>query len=336
MSQVWINRFAGLAITVSAVFSGGMLLAAAPRIEDNAGFFSPDTLEEANNLISRIYEKHTPPVDVAVVTKKTLPPRTQVDAAAEAIFRDRRVSGVLIFMTKSPHKIAVTVGRHTSKFFTKSDELRTAMISKFKTGNYNEGLLEGVKFLDRELVAGKTHQRTEQLRNVSTGKQTKVEENPGTRGSLASTEVQNESSGFPWWLKLLFFAGIVWIIFRVIGMLLRPKTPAMLPNQGMNPGINPGGFGGLSGGGWGSSIFGGLFGAVAGNYIYDKFFGSNHSTAYAGHNEQMAERDLGSQQDSGDVGSTSSESWGDSSSSDWGGGDSSDFSGGGDFGGGDW
>jgi uncharacterized protein len=143
---------------------------------------------------------------------------------------------------------------------------------------------------------------------------------------------------------------VVWIVIRLIGSLFRGGGGGgMMTGTGYSGGPMGGGpMVGGGGGGFFSSLLGGIFGAAAGNWMYDRFFGSSRDsqtfvssqpevrqtedTGYAGKDTYDNFNDT-SGGGGGDFGSGGDSGGGDTS----GGGDfgSGGDSGGGDFGGGD-
>jgi uncharacterized protein len=300
----------------------GAARAAVPTVEDRAGLFSAAAVQKANQIVDHIYRMTAPAKEVAVETLATLPSGVEADDEAAQRFKQRHLNGLLVLIVKNPHKLALTVGRATEERFRGGESMRNAMLSQFKRGDYDAGLLAGLRLAEADLI------------------RLFPADGAGAVGAVTRAERQqpvHESRGSGSWLwVLLLIAGggglILWLLHR------RQQEQRMVTGgphygDGYQAGAPPqAGWGGTAaptgGGGWVKPVVGGVAGAVAGNWLYDKFVrGDDSGTAHAaGHSDNAPS---GLPRDDGDVGETFGGSGG---GDDWG-GSSLDADGGG---GGDW
>lgn len=309
----------------------GWLLAAAtvvaadkPQVKDDAGFFTAETIKEANEIISAIKQKHK--LDLLVETVKE-PPEDRKAAFtgrdkgkafhewARERARAARVQGVYILICKDPGRIQVEVGDRTQKkAFTLAnrEELRKIMRENFEKKEFDKGLIAGVQYVQKKMADNLGKSAVPAPRQSSG-------ETAGT--AAADGRSAGERAGWSNIAGLICIGAVVVLGLWLIIGLIRSFT---------------GGGGGSSGGGGGgflTSLLGGLFGAAAGMWLYNHFFGGGASSAHAG----SADSGMASNEDTDysgagdDFGDSSSDSGGDDFGSSGGG---SDF-GGGDYGGGD-
>jgi uncharacterized membrane protein YgcG len=308
-------------------------------IEDGARFFSNEAITQAEQEIREIYKNTEPHKDVLVKTVTRLPEGNSAVTEAERLFRERRVGGVLVFIVKNPHRLVVTVGKETERYFTSKNAVKQAMLEGFKRRDYDAGLTSGVDILRRDLVAAFPV-------DVGTSSHRK-----GAAPFRDEAYAASGRSGSGWWILLIVVGGI-FLIWRFLRR--GSNSPTQFPlsqNPGMGPGGgfgNGGGFGG--GGGFGRGILGGVLGASGGNWLYDRFMNPHHNESLSDsrdYDRGTSARADEARNDDGVVGSSTEDSWssGDRREQDWesgsggtDGGDTSDF-GGGDSdsgGGGDW
>jgi uncharacterized membrane protein YgcG len=302
---------------------------------DNAGLFSATAVDTTNARIADFNAQTGK--EVVVYTTPSLDGAT-ADSAAERLFAQEQINGILIFISKTPKKIGVFPDRASRSFFPSgsTSAIRDAIAASFNDGNYDKGLETGVSLT---VNMYRSHLPS---RGVMT----------------APVTEHRQSGGFSMgWIFLFLIIVVAFLVLRAImRALFTPRMPMGGPmNAGPmgGPGYGPGygagpgygygpGWGGGGGGFW-SGLLGGLGGAWLGNEIFGQHniggagFGSAGfgGTDVGGGNQPDTS---GFQSDPGqiDMGNASSGDWGGGGDSGgWGGGDSGGgFGGGGDSGGG--
>ncbi len=224
-----------------------------------------------------------------------------------------RFTGLYIFMSRSPKKLVLipSKGNKNTLSGERLAEIRAAMLAQFRSNNYGEGLNLGLSQIGATFAKQAARPLAAQANN-----------------QVSAAPYETDAS--PFWQRILITLAIVFGclgLFRFIANLRRPRPP--LANNysaapyGGGQASGPGGYGG-GGGGMFQSIFGGIAGAMAGNWMYDKFFGqgSAHGTTHDqfGSSSLPGEEQSNQQQgwdydhSSGDF--SSGNDWGDSSGSD--------------------
>jgi uncharacterized membrane protein YgcG len=260
--------------------SAGRVHALTAEVRDEAGFFKPQTVAQANEVIKEIKQRYKK--DLLVDTVRHVPegkrreatsPDTDVKArffADWAIGRAREegVNGIYVLITREPGHVEVVVGNHTRTVFPDEDRrhLEHILLAHFREKEYDEGLLEAVRYV-RSALANEPR---------SGGAATPAgAEHPGLRGA--------DGAGWSLWhwlgLGLVVLLG-VWLLSAVIRALTGAGAqPA--PGGYTGPG-GPAGYGPASGGGgFFSSLLGSMFGAAAGSWLYDRFLGGQSAAAAA-------------------------------------------------------
>jgi uncharacterized membrane protein YgcG len=305
---------------------------------DNAHLLSPATISQINAKVGDFYaQTHK---EVVVDTEPQVDGTPQ--AAAERIFAQQQVNGVLIYVAKSPKTIGVIPDRAAARYFPSgsTSAIRDAIKSAFNSGDFNGGINNGVNLTLSEY---RSH-----LGSVRSPVNT-----------APAPSVRNETGGgfnmsIIWWLIALAV-----IFFIVRGIFRAMAGPRMYPpgygggggpmGGGYGPGYGGGGFGGGGGGFW-SGMLGGLGGAFLGNELFGnrgggEFNNPGQQAGFGGDGGQYGGGDAsGFQSDAGqsDMGNSSFGGFGDSGGGggwgDTGGGGGGDFGGGGggDSGGGGW
>ncbi len=140
--------------------------AVVPEVQDGAGFFKPETIAKANDLLAEMGKKHD--CDVLIDTYATVPAdkvasvkamdkeaRTRFfQEWAESRSKRRRVLGIYVLIAKEPAHLQIELGRESEKScFTKKDRgrLREILIDAFKKKEFDRGLLEGIEYLSKTL-----------------------------------------------------------------------------------------------------------------------------------------------------------------------------------------
>jgi uncharacterized protein len=319
---------ATLALTLA-----GVVAAAAPAfardsyVVDNAGLFSAATIASLNQKIGDFNaQTHK---EVFVDTEPTVGAAT-AQAAAERIFAQQQVNGVLIYIAKSPKTVGVVPDRTAQRYFPSGSTaaIRTAIVNGFNSGNFDGGITNGV---DLTLNMYRSHIGTVRTSYAQ---------------PVAVTETRSDTGGgfqMHWILWLIVLA----VIFFIIRGIFRAMSgPRMMPpgygggpgpmGYGGGPGYGPG-YGGGYGGGGGGSFFSGLLGGLGGAFLGNELFGNRGNETIIEPGQQAGiGGDLGGNAYGGDQSGFQSDpgqaDMGNSSFGGWGGGDSG---GGGGWGGGD-
>ena len=321
------------ALVIAAGASVAPAMARDSFVLDNAHLLSASTTSAINAKVSDFSaQTHK---EVFVDIEPTLDGTPQ--AAAERVFAQQQVNGVLIFIAKSPKTIGVVPDRAASKFFPSgtTSAIRTAIASAFNSGDFNGGVTNGV---DLALSTYRSHLGAVRVH--------------ANAAPVAAPVASSETGGgfnmsIIWWLislAVIFF--IVRGIFRAIaGPRMMPPGYGGGPMGGgpMGGGYGPGyGGGGMGGGMGGGGFFSGLLGGLGGAFLGNELFGNRGGEGFNNGGQQAGFNDGGQYQDNSgfqsdagqaDMGNSSFGSYGgNDSGGGWGGGDSG--GGGGDFGGG--
>lgn len=292
-----------------------------PFIRDQGEMFSARAINEATGIIREI--KRRDHREVQIDTFREKPANKDFSDWERELARARDLDGIQVLICRQPAHIGSAVGNETRKVFTSAHqhEFEKILKARFNEKKFDEGLVEGVRYIQRTLDAG-----------------TRGEAAPTGRGNPAAhTGIGGGATNWGGLIcMMLVLAGVVWL---VIGMV-RAFTGSGGYGAG-GPGM--GGYGG-GGGGFMSGLMGGLFGAMAGNWLYHNMFGSGSgygsSTAYCDSGDAGGGQRPDDGQDystsgtdydeGGDSGGDAGGDYGDSGGGDAGG----DYGGGGDFGGG--
>lgn len=250
--------------------------ALSPEVKDGAGFFKPETVRKANETIKAIKQQYRK--DLVIETFAHVPAGREKEAvgpdgeARQPFFRDWAVQraraggvdGIYILICKEPSYLQIAVGNETrTTAFSDADRqaLSKRMLERFKEREFDDGLWEGVRFVQSALqtnLAG-AHAAAKGASDFS------FEANAhetAIRHQRATSEAGAGWLSSPWsWL--LIGGAVLLGVWLVLG-LIRAFS---------------GGSGGLGGSGFLTNLLGGLFGAAAGMWLYDRFFGSSEAPA---------------------------------------------------------
>jgi uncharacterized protein len=294
-------------------------------VTDGAGLFSAGTVTSLNETIGD-FNRQTGK-EVVVVTVPSLDGATPQDAA-EKVFAQQQVNGVLVFLAKAEKKDGIVGDRASAAFFPAGtfDTIRQAMRGYFRDGDYDQGITTGVGLI---LSQYRSHERA-----LTT---------QGARTVVPSSSQSFGGGGMSlFWLILILLAGF--LIIRAVFRALMGGPRMMPPGYGGQPGPGYGGYGmpGYGGGG-GGSFFSGLLGGLGGAFLGNELFGhQNFGGGFGGQSAGIPGADPGSAADAGgwqsdpgqaDMGNASFGDFG-SSGGGFGDGGGGDFGGGGDSGGG--
>lgn len=294
---------------------GGAALAQGP-IQDDGNLFSAQARQQAAAKSAQI-QQQTGKV-VAVRTVDSLNGQ-DINAAADATFRQMSLNGVLIFATRAEHKLAVKVGTNTRQAISQNQEaaIRDDMVARFRANDFDGGLLDAMDRIGADLRAA-----------------------PATSGQgraapdTAPAPSKSGGSNFGWLVPLLLIGGLIALVM----LFFRRNQQRQVYQRGMGPGYGPGynqgygpgygpGYGGGRGGGILGGLLGGIGGSIIGNSIYDRLRGNDRGgdvSASGGDYGAFGGNDYGQVSDSpADTGDWGGGSDSGASVGDWGSGDSS-------------
>lgn len=312
---------------------------AAQFVQDGAGMFSAGTVAQLEQRIGAFNAQTGK--EIVVVTVPSLNGETR-QQAAQTVFSEQRINGVLIFVAKAERQDIIVPGRATAQFFPASTttQIRQAMEAQFRNGDFDGGITTAV---NQTLDVFRAHLNT--LPGSSTSR------NYPAPASSRPVAVSNGVHLSMFWWIIIIVVGFLIIrsIFRAMSGPRYYGGPGGVPGGPMGPGGMPGGYGyggpgyyGGGGGGFWSGLLGGLGGAWLGNELFNRNAGGG---GYVDPNTGggIAPADGGGNwggnaPDPGGWGNDAGQAdMGSSSGGDWGGGGfgGGDFSGGGGFGGGD-
>src|SRR6201999_3806156 len=137
------------------------------EVRDDAGFFTPETVSQANEVVREI--KQDSKKDLLIETFGHVPESKRHEATshdpkvrarcfaqwAEERARDEGLNGIYVLITREPGHVEVAVGNHTRAVFPDEERHRLAQIllNHFKHKEYDAGLLDGVRYVRSALAA---------------------------------------------------------------------------------------------------------------------------------------------------------------------------------------
>jgi len=242
----------------------------AQTIRDEAHFFSTDAIKDSQSKITRIEKKFNTSDLIIIETFSSPTTGSNLKSFFRARFpKGKNFSGLYILLIKKPKKILIGSSKKMKSLISKAvlDKGRSLFIESFKARKFDQGLKNSIDYLLNEIsVARLNTQKTKT--HLTTSSHSKI---PSKGFSLSS---------------IIFWAFIILaLIFLFNKFRSQQRTGSPFPSRNLNP--NSQGYNNndqqnqRQGGGSGifGSILGGIGGAIAGNWIYDKFFGSNTSAA---------------------------------------------------------
>ncbi len=333
--------FAG---TLATLVAGPAIPAHSAEISDDAGFFSRRALDKANSELAALRREYGK--DVRIESFDSVPAGksdevAKMERSERARFfdkwaRDRataeHVKGIYILICRHPGHVQVEVDRQTrGQGFGDSerDKVRDLLLAGFKHKDYDKTLLDSVDYI-RDTMKKKLRPRAEEV-GLPGAPHQRVDQYGGDAGNHQPARGMG-------WLGWIIVALVVFLGIRLVAALFTGLTGAGRSGTYGGAGYGPG-YGSGGGGGFMSNMMGGLFGAVAGNWLYNSFFGpSPHAGQPGGFGAgETGERnvDSGGGEDFQGSGGDFEDRDDMSGGGDFGGSDGGGDSGGGDFGGGD-
>jgi uncharacterized protein len=353
------NAVSTLAFLIAIAMSTIAVAMDKPRVEDNAGFFSPNALNQANERIAQIKRDHGK--DLYIETHASIPAELReqyqpeqrqqfFDAWSKQRAAELKVDGVLVLITREPSFLKVTAGGDTQRqAFLPADmnRLREAMTEQFRSQRFDHGLLAGVDLV-RSTFAQSLPARG--AGGGSAGAPARGRETAGERapaGAPAPAPAPRTGSplgGMSSWLCIGAAVLVAFFLFRAMRNRAGQTMGGYAGRGGygspMDPNAQQGGYypqqPGYPGGpaprtgGFGGGLLGGLLGGVLGGAAYDRFMRRpGDGGPGASDPGQLGGGGAVEPPPSSDIGTDFSGP----SGADWGGG-GGDAGGGGDFGGG--
>ncbi len=325
-----MKPLAASAAIVLAVAMNALPALAAQFVQDGAGMFSSATVSQLDTQIGNFNAQTQK--QIVVVTVPSLNGET-VQNAAQSVFSEQQINGVLIFIAKAERKDIIVPGRATAQFFPASTttSIRQQMESSFRNGDFDGGITTAVGSI---LDVFRSHVNSMPGNANAYGRNYPA---PSYQRPVATTNGIHLSMF--WWIVLIVVGFLVIrSIFRSMGAGRNyggRGGPAGGPGYGPGPGYGygPGYYGGGGGGFW-SGLLGGLGGAWLGNEMFNRGGGGSVDPNAAGGGIAPVDQGGGwggNAPDAGGWGSDAGQAdMGSSSAGDWGGGGF----GGGDVGGG--
>ena len=162
------RRLLAPALVLTWLLAAGPARALTPEVKDHADLFKPETIAEANKILRDIERQHR--VDLLVETFEKPPAGREVDASKDKArffsqwalqrFRESGVNGIYVLICQNPAHVQVEVGNETiKKKFTleNRDQLVKILVTKFRAKQWDEGLLDAVRYVrdtvDRNLAS---------------------------------------------------------------------------------------------------------------------------------------------------------------------------------------
>jgi uncharacterized membrane protein YgcG len=330
-----MTRFGSFAALLLAVLASALPALAAAPIQDGAGMFSTATVSQLDQQISDFTAQTGKQIVVVTVPSLNGKP---LDDAAEAVFQQQNVNGVLIFIAKDDRKDILLPDKATAQFFPEPTivSIRQSMEGQFKAEDYDGGITTAVTGI---LNVFRAHLNTA------------PNNGPAANNAPAVPQTyypaRRHSSGVPVF-TIIIFAVLGYLILRsILRAMSGPRYYGGGPGYGQGPGPGaPGGpgyggpgYGGYGGPGYyggGGGFWSGLLGGLGGAWLGNEMFGNRGTTIVEQPGGAMTPTDQGGSWGGGNAGGWSNDAgqadMGSSSSGDWGGGGFG--GGGGDFGGG--
>jgi hypothetical protein len=281
-----------LSILAALVIFPAAAWALTPEVHDEAGFFKPETVKKADEIIKAI--KQDKKKDLLIETFKHVPAGKEKEATssdhqekdrffsdwARERAREAKVNGIYVLICKDPPYIKVAVGNQTRKEFgdEQRDHLGKILVDRFKKKEYDEGLLEAVRYVQSTLKDASDHPNDERHHAGSGGHHGG---DGGTGGGFPGGGSEHEGGGTVSLGNMMcpLLLGLLCVGAVIVGVIALIR---MFRGGGSGPGGYGGGYGASNppgyGGGFGgflSTFAASLFGSAAGMWMYDTFFGGH-------------------------------------------------------------
>jgi hypothetical protein len=125
-------------------------------IQDDAKFFSPAAVTAATQRSQQVQQATGKTIALRTVATIGSKDDAQASAAADKVFQELQLNGVLIYVVKDAGKLVLKVGQDTRQLVPVAEEttIRNAMLARFNAKDFDGGLQTGLDALDRDLRAG--------------------------------------------------------------------------------------------------------------------------------------------------------------------------------------
>jgi len=125
-------------------------------IQDDARFFSPAAVMAATQRSQQVQQATGKTIALRTVATIGSKDDAQASAAADKVFQELQLNGVLIYVVKDAGKLVLKVGQDTRQLVPVAEEttIRNAMLARFNAKDFDGGLQTGLDALDRDLRAG--------------------------------------------------------------------------------------------------------------------------------------------------------------------------------------
>lgn len=253
------------AIGLVALLALGVPRSEAAEIRDEAGLFSSGAVKKAGSVLDQIERRTRVPVVIETVSEipgldRNAPEpekRRAIDSLAERLARQIGHEGVYLLISKHDRVFSPLLVKEKYSALLpreKRHEVRDLLLSEFKAGRFDEGLVRTAAFLDDALTAAPAA----------------AEGVPGPIGVPARRHGAAQAGKFG--IGTLFTIGLVifgvLLLLRLLGGVFNrggggygtPTGMGGMPRPGMGPGYGPGYGGGYGAprGGFFSGMLGGL------------------------------------------------------------------------------
>ncbi len=125
-------------------------------IQDDAKFFSSTAVAAATQRSQQVQQATGKTIALRTVATIGGKDDAAASAAADKVFQELQLNGVLIYVVKDAGKLVLKVGQDTRQLVPVAEEttIRNAMLARFNAKDFDGGLQTGLDALDRDLRAG--------------------------------------------------------------------------------------------------------------------------------------------------------------------------------------
>jgi len=287
MQSRWIAAVA-LALFGSFLLAAPSARALEPQVRDDAGFFSRQAIDQANDIIKQIKQVHGKDVMVEAFVSLPSDMQAQYDPANKDQFfenwltsraKELGVNGVYVLICKEPSRVQIGIGKETrQRAFTTSDrdQMRDILLKAFRAKQFDEGLIAALSYaqqaFDRNMKMSSAAPAP-----AGTGDGAASSPQPAQPRVVSAPPVPSSRSSGLFGLGSCLTVAILGIVLLVVIRFVR----RMMTGGGSSPrgpvGGGGGPFGGYgagppaSGGGFGRGVLGGILGGILGGYAQDRW-----------------------------------------------------------------